>query len=223
MNLTPLSRKIILHLGLHGWLTHQQLQQLEFPQKSAYHSLQRQIREYLFPLKMIERVYLEDGKTPIFRLSKKGAKVFKEMTDRKAIRPAYRLMNLKHDLLVHQLLIELIRANRIELDDFKLECQINSIRPDAVFTVANLGEICLEVDRGTEPMIYIQSKWKKYEREYELKNLKSVAVFWYSSRAVDLNEWINEIAKNITLQKRFITPPEKKILRAVDSLHLDKN
>lgn len=211
----PRDRQVLIHLGYHGWLTHEQIQKLEFP---SYQTLQRRVRELLLPKGWIDRKYLLDkygNKTTIFRLSRKGGKFFKKDTGQKAHRPRFSQLKVPHRLAVNDVLVELKSTDMITINGFEMEKKLGSVRPDAYIKYDI--PYCLEVDlSGGETKDFIQKKWRQYEREFMQGNLKCSYVVWYSSRSQRLFDWIE---KNTNLESIYIDDQPEKILEVVD--HID--
>ena len=222
--LTPRDRKVVIHLGFHGWLTHNQLQRLEFP---SYQTLQRRIREELMKNDYIERKYYvdEDGKqTPVFRLSKKGTRLFKKDTGNKAIRPRFSQLKMEHRLTVNEVLVWLKTNYKqgmdryyIGINDFELEKKFGSVRADAY--VEYDIPFALEVDMSNERKDFICKKWRQYEREYMQGNMEDCRyVVWYSNRSQQLYDWI-EI--NSQLEPIFISAKSDNMQKVIDYVNPD--
>lgn len=209
--LTPRDRRVLLHLGYHGWLSHEQLQRLEFP---SYQTLQRRIREELLKNKWIDRAYLpdqEDNIIPIFRLSRKGARLFYKETGQEAQIPRFSQLKVPHRLEVNEILIQLKVNKIIRINGFELEKKCGNIYSDAYIHYE--VPFCLEVDlSGGEIKEFIQNKWQQYEREYMQGNLKCDFVVWYSSRSNILYQWIDKQTNLIPL---FIDQDPKEILKVI--------
>jgi hypothetical protein len=213
----PRDRRVVYHLGYHGWLSHSQIQQLEFP---SYDMAQRRIRESLLDKNYIDRDYLSHRnsrkQTPIFRVSAKGKKLFKQDTGQEALRPRFSQLKAPHRLKVNQLIIELKCRDIIEINGFELEKELGNIRPDAYINYD--VSFCLEIDlSGGENKEFIQNKWKDYEREYRQNNLKCNYVVWHSKRTDILYEWIDEVQRT-NLQPIYIEQSPEKILKVIDFL-----
>ena len=210
--LTPRDRKVVIHLGFHGWLTHNQLQRLEFP---SYQTLQRRIREELMKNNYIERKYYVDdeGKqTPVFRLSKKGSRLFKKDTGYKAARPRFSQLKMEHRLTVNELIIWLKTHYLISIHSFELEKKFGSVRADAY--VHYDMPFAIEVDMGNERRDFICKKWRQYEREFMQGNMEDCRyVVWYSNRSQQLYEWI-EI--NSQLEPIFISAESDNMEKVID-------
>lgn len=204
--ITTRDRKIILHLGYHGWLSHEQLQKLEFP---SYQTLQRRIRRELLENNWIDRKYLPDRKgnqIAIFRLTKKGKKWFRHDTGINVNIPRFSQLKVPHRLMVNELIVQLKKENIIHLSGFELEKKCGSIRPDAV---VNYNEpFAIEVDLSAgETKEFICKKWRQYEREYMQGNLSFRYVVWYSHKRMNrLYEWIE---KKSQLEPLFIDKADK--------------
>ena len=219
--LTPRDRKVVIHLGFHGWLTHNQLQRLEFP---SYQTLQGRIRKELMPVASnhdkkkvdyIERKYYVDEKgnqIPVFRLSKKGKRLFKKDTGQGAIRPRFSQLKMEHRLTVNEVIIWLKTHYLIAIHAFELEKKFGSVRADA-FVHYDIP-FAIEVDMSNERRDFICKKWKQYEREYMQGNMENCRyVVWYSNRSQQLYNWI-EI--NSQLEPIFISAESDNIQKVID-------
>ena len=210
--LTPRDRKILIHLGYHGWLSHNQLQRLEFP---SYQTLQRRIRKELLKNNWIDRRYhvdKEGKKTPVFRLSKKGKRMFKKDTSQKAIRPHFSQLKLPHRLEVNEVIVWLKTHYLIAIHAFELEYKAGSVRADAYIRYDI--PFVLEVDlSGGETKDFIQKNWRDYEREYMQSNLECNYVVWYSDRSDTLFDWIE---RKTQLEPIFINDEPENIEKVID-------
>ena len=224
MSLTPRDRKVILHLGYHGWLSHRQIGLLEFPYEGkqdfdySYQTLQRRTREELLKNKWIDREYLPDKEgniTTIFRLSRKGVKLFNRDTNKKALRPRFSQLKVPHRLEVNDVLTSLKTSDTISINGFELEKKLGSIRPDAY--VKYKTPFCLEIDlSGGEIESFIKNKWQQYEKEYMQDNLKCNYVVWYSDRSNQLYKWID---KQTNLEPLFIDLKPNEIFKVISYIN----
>ena len=222
--ITPRDRKVMLHIGLHGWLSHRQIGLLEFPydgkkdREYSYHMLQRRLREELLKENYVECHRLPErdsiGFTPIFKLTRKGARIYKGDTGNKASIPRFSQLKVPHRLEVNNILVTLKKANLIRINGFEIEHKLGSIRADAY--IRYKFPFVLEVDlSGTEGKEFIMNKWQNYEREYLLGNTKTNYIVWYSKRADTLQNWIDEVHQS-KLIPLFINPPEKNIFKVIN-------
>ena len=215
--LTERDRTVIIHVGLHGWLSHSQIQQLEFP---SYDMTQRRLREELLPNNYLDRKYLSgknNTRKAIFRLGRKGKKIYKADTGEKAKVPRFSQLKVPHRLMVNQLLIELKSREIICINEFELEKKCGTIRPDA-YVYYPENNFCLEVDRsGGETKDFIQKKWKQYQREYMQGNLKTKYIVWSSNRCNQLHDYIKKVHQS-RLKPIYINYKPKEILKVIEYL-----
>lgn len=183
--------KVVIHLGYHTQLSQKQIQQLEFP---SYQTCQRRIRECLIPEKLISKptyLYINDKKTPIYKLLKKGRELYETRTGNKAKKKYFSFRYTPHLIETNSILVWLKKRNIINSEQFTIEKNVNNKRIDCLIELEN-KYIAIEVDLS-------ESDWKKeIQKQYlsytDIKLDKPFDLIYYTNRKIKLKKWIKEVA-----------------------------
>ncbi|MFW6028990.1 MAG: replication-relaxation family protein [Halanaerobiales bacterium] len=205
--ITDRDKRVIVAIGEHKILSHQQIQKLEFSTKAGYYNLQRRMRkEYLNGY--LQRWYIDvdskGNKLALFKLDTKGKNLYKELTGNNYKIPRWNLHYVPHLIETNQVLIDIKESIR----KFDLEYSIGSVKMDALIQTKRGKKVALEVDLSeSEPKKEIIRQFQAYEDLYYHHRIPDILV-WYSNRYERLDKWMEE--KSTTNLKILFLPRTKE-------------
>ena len=223
--LTKRDKKVIISVAKHKILSKPQIIKLHFPSDET---CQRRIR-----LELLANGYFDNPfyyniigtrkRLPLYRLAKKGKKLYKELTGNDYDIPQWGLNYIPHLLETNNITIHLWKSGLFK--EFKIERMLTSkIIPDSLMITKTGEKMAIEVDLSEKQRKNeIESKYRSYEKLTKSRSDELDYLVFYTNRPKTLNNWIGGVY-NGGIKPIFVARTEEgrnKLIRKIEKTALE--